>query len=64
MNAIRSRPDLLTMALRPAPLRLSRPMSYRDCVERARTLVASLTTPPNERSLPPALPAALVSFGY
>ena len=59
-----AQPDLLTLAMQRTPLRLSRPMSYRDCIERARTLVASLTTPPNERSLPPALPAALVSFGY
>ena len=59
-----AQPDLLTMAMRPAPLRLSRPMTYRDCIERARTLVASLTTPPNARSLPQALPAALVSFSY
>jgi selenocysteine lyase/cysteine desulfurase len=57
-------PDLLTLAMKPAPLRPARSMSYRDCIERAHTLVASLTTSPNARSLPQALPAALVSFGY
>ena len=65
MNAIRSQRDLATMAMRAAPLlRLSRPMSYRDCVERAHALVASLPAAPAARSLPSALPAAPVSFGY
>ncbi len=56
--------DLLSLAMKPTPLRLTRVMSYRDCIERAHALLASFTTPPNERSLPPAFPAALVSFGY
>ena len=57
-------PDLLTLATQRTPLRLSRPMSYRDCVERAHALLAGLPAAPAARSLPPALPVALVSFGY
>ena len=57
-------PDLMTMVTRLAPLRLSRPMSYRGCIERAHALLAHLPPAPAARSLPPALPAALVSFRY
>ena len=60
----KAQPDLLTMVTRAAPLRLARPMSYHDCFERADKLVACLTTAPSARSLPQALPATLVSFGY
>ena len=59
-----AQPDLLTLAVRPAPLRVSRPMTYRDCIERAHALLAGLPAAPAARSLPPELPAALVSFGY
>jgi selenocysteine lyase/cysteine desulfurase len=59
-----AQPDLLTLAMRPAPLRLARNMSFRDCIERAHVLLASLAASPNARGRPPALPAALVSFGY
>jgi selenocysteine lyase/cysteine desulfurase len=57
-------PSLLTLATQQTPLRLSRPMSYRDCIVRAHALLADLPAAPAARSLPPALPAALVSFGY
>ena len=57
-------PDLLTLAMRPVPLRLTRAMSYRDCVARARALLAGLPVISPARSAPHSLPAALVSFGY
>jgi selenocysteine lyase/cysteine desulfurase len=59
-----AKPDLVTLAVRPASLRLSRPMNYRDCIERAHALVDNLMASPNIRSLPQALPTALVSFRY
>ena len=60
----KAQPDLLTLAMRPAPLRLSRPMSYRDCSERAYALLDGLPAAPRERTVPQGLSAALVSFGY
>jgi selenocysteine lyase/cysteine desulfurase len=59
-----AQPDLPTLAMQPAPLRLSRPMAYHDCIERAHAVVAGLPTMLNKRNPPQDLPAALVSFGY
>jgi hypothetical protein len=56
--------SLLTLAMQPAPLRLARPMPYRDCIERAHVVLDGLPAVPAAGRLPPALPAALVSFGY
>jgi selenocysteine lyase/cysteine desulfurase len=59
-----AQPDLLTMVTRPAPLRVSRPMLFHDCIARARVLLENLTTRSNARRVPQQLPAALVSFQY
>ncbi len=59
-----AQPDLLILATGPEPMRLSRPMTFRDCIERAHTLNASLATVPNKRRMPQALHGALVSFCY
>jgi selenocysteine lyase/cysteine desulfurase len=56
--------DLLTMVTRTALPRLSRPMSYRDCIMRAHALLAGLPAASAPSRLPRSLPAALVSFGY
>jgi selenocysteine lyase/cysteine desulfurase len=59
-----AQPDLLTLAMQPAPLRLSRPMSYHDCIARAHALVARVSATRAARSIPETLPADLVSFSY
>ena len=59
-----TQPDLLTLAMRPVPLRLTRAMSYRECIAGARALLARVSAASAPRSSPPALPATLVSFGY
>ena len=59
-------PGLLALATQPAPARQSPPMTYRNCLLRARAVVAGLPAgaAPEAGCLPPGLPAALVSFGY
>jgi selenocysteine lyase/cysteine desulfurase len=56
--------DLLTLAMQPAPLHLSEPLTYRGCIERAHALLDTLPKMPSGRSPPHDLPTALVSFGY